>query len=303
MNLLQLQKEIPENLEFEESLETLNEIINMINKKEKKLFLIINNILRLFTENKIHINTVLIQKLFNSLNKITGGFNPTFFSFYDLIKFQILNYNTNVNKNTDETFFKKYELGIAHEFSYKFKEIIDDISIEYKQNSNETINYNDFFIQKLVKYISYSGYNFYRDFLITTLINLNKTVKNSELKKKLNTFYLKISNEFWNDILNKIYLKEIKLKYLLEWNNNSKNEYRNHVIKQITILQCIILYKAVDFMVLRKNEAYYKVIEILNNNYSAFQIGNDDKSYKQSFFKEILFKSGWKVYYYQNIPQ
>ena len=85
--------------------------------------------------------------------------------------------------------------------------------------------------------------------------------------------------------MNKIYLKEIKLKYLLEWNNNSKNEYRNHVIKQITILQCIILYKAVDFMVLRKNQAYYKVIEILNNNYSAFQIGNDDKF---SYGKNII---------------
>ncbi|MHA1694560.1 MAG: hypothetical protein ACTSUG_04820, partial [Candidatus Helarchaeota archaeon] len=129
------------------------------------------------------------------------------------------------------------------------------------------------------------------------LIDLNLSNMDTNLIFHLRAFYLKMANSYWNNILKNIYLEKIEFKFLKNWNEDIKIEYKKYIIEQIAILRCKIFYKSVDFKIFSRDDAYFKVIEILNNIGIAFKNMDDRFSIDNIFLKKILIASGWGQVY------
>ncbi|TFF86445.1 MAG: hypothetical protein EU551_01475 [Promethearchaeota archaeon] len=283
-------KEIAETIEL---FEKFKEIITIKNMDLKEIFYKISI---LFIENKKFITENVIHSLIISLSLLSGGLTPNFFSLYDMFKFQILE-ESELNIEYLKKIFEKSEIMSLSALYPQFKVIINEISNEFKGNNSQNLSYNDFFKQHLFNYFSYSSYSLYKHLIIKLLIESNKKLKYDEKRGFLNEFYLKISNDYWNSVLNKIHSDDLEIDFHSSWNESKKKKYILHIIKQIALLRAIILYKTVDFRVLTKNDAYDKVIQLLNSISKSFENKYEwNQSINSRFIDEILIKSGWSKY-------
>ncbi len=284
------------NNEFKRSLENLKEIISIIHNNEQDTNDLICLILDLLLKNKSYLLNVGIQNFFESILKSVGGFNSEFTSFYSLIKFKFINNNyekiPRVYKN-----FKEFEYNIGRSLTEEIRNIINK-NLELEDSSEfKNINISEDLINDLLKYFSYSGFDFFNEVLINLLIDLNLSNMDTNLIFHLRAFYLKMANSYWNNILKNIYLEKIEFKFLKNWNEDIKIEYKKYIIEQIAILRCKIFYKSVDFKIFSRDDAYFKVIEILNNIGIAFKNMDDRFSIDNIFLKKILIASGWGQVY------
>jgi hypothetical protein len=213
-----------------------------------------------------------------------------------MLKFQILQ-ESELNVEYLKNIFEKSEIMSLSTFYPQFKIIINEISNEFKDNNPKNLSYYDFFKLNLFNYFPYSSYTLYRHLIIKLLTESNKKLKYDEKRRFLNEFYLKISNDYWNSILNKIHSDDLDIDFNSSWNESLKKKYIIHIINQIALLRAIILYKTVDFRVLTKNNAYNKVIQLLNSISEAFGTKYEGNlSINSKFIDEILIKSGWSKY-------
>ncbi|TFF87548.1 MAG: hypothetical protein EU549_04525 [Promethearchaeota archaeon] len=298
-----IQKEIETNPELNKDIKAFKSVLGIIRCESSKLEAILSDISQILLENKYIIDLEKIDLLIDSLYISSGGFTNKFFSLFDLFKFQILNSFNGEKKKYYKNIFRKAEVQSFNKLFLEFNEILDDLSKKYERmNKTNSIDipFDAFLTRNILKYFSYSGCTFYKGILIRVILKINREMKSNEKKKELISFYLRFSNNYWNYILKKMYESDIELSFFSDWSESQRRDYKKYIVRQILILRCIILYKAVDFRVLNKVESYNKVLSIINNASDFFRSNN----YKllvdnENFLEEILVESGWNEYYNQ----
>ncbi|MHA1271503.1 MAG: hypothetical protein ACTSPY_17050 [Candidatus Helarchaeota archaeon] len=283
------------DLKGDKKFSSLKQIIEIINARKMDFNDLSKFYLEFLMKNEYNLDATCINKMLNSLYKSTNGFNIDFTSRYDILKFYILNiiFLNNPLKSQIQRYFSKFEAGMSELITNTIIEKINNkINISGKESIDNT-EYLYIIKEIFLENFSYSGFNYFIYILIRILFNIRKRITNFSKIKDLFALYLKASNDYWNDILIKIFKENIKFQFLSDWDESIKNNYILYVIKQIAILRCKLFYRSVDLGVLSKDQAYRQVLELLNNLGIASK--NSDKiNINKSFIDGILIKSGWK---------